>query len=88
MVLLPGLEGSEQAYAAAAKILAVCDAHFDLEGMPARIGLSGGIALFPQHGETFEVLARCADDAMYAAKREGRRQFRLYDPDGAHTLVA
>lgn len=44
-----------------------------LDGVPAvvRPQLSIGIALFPDHAATREALLRCADGAMYAAKREG-----------------
>ena len=87
VVLLPGIDGPERACAVARKILATCEQPFDLDGEPVRIGASGGIALFPQQGDTFEELARCADEAMYEAKRQGRRQFRLWRPDGAHVRV-
>ncbi|WP_298209798.1 diguanylate cyclase [Acidovorax sp.] len=82
VVLLPGLEGAEPACSVARKILASCDAPFELAGQPLRVGLSGGIALFPQHGDTFDALSRHADSAMYAAKRGGRMRFMLYQgPD-------
>ena len=78
VVLLPGLEGAEPARSVARKILASCDAPFELAGEPMRVGLSGGTALFPQHGDTFDALSRHADSAMYAAKRGGRMRFMLY----------
>lgn len=87
VVLLPSIEGAEQAHAVARKILAVCEVPFDLSGQPVRIGVSGGIALFPQYGDNFEALARSADAAMYEAKHHGRGQFRFCGPDGTHTLV-
>ena len=42
-----------------------------MEGQQLDVGISIGIALFPQHGEDAETLMRLADMAMYAAKREG-----------------
>jgi diguanylate cyclase (GGDEF)-like protein/PAS domain S-box-containing protein len=78
VVLLPGLEGPEQAVVVARKVLAVCQAPFDLQGHEVRVGLSAGMALFPQHGNSFEELARHADMAMYAAKRSGRLQVRCF----------
>jgi diguanylate cyclase (GGDEF)-like protein/PAS domain S-box-containing protein len=78
VVLLPGLEAPEAACCVARKILAVCDTPFELAGQRVQVGLSGGIALFPQHGDSFDELSRHADDALYAAKRGGRRRFMLY----------
>ena len=78
VVLLPGLDGPQQSTAVARKVLAVCQAPFDLQGHEVRVGLSAGLALFPQHGSAFEELARHADTAMYAAKRSGRMQVRCY----------
>ena len=78
VVLLPGLEAPEAAFCVARKILAACDTPFELAGQRVQVGLSGGIALFPQHGDSFDELSRHADDALYAAKRGGRRRFMLY----------
>lgn len=89
VVLLPGLEGPQQSAVVARKVLAVCQAPFDLQGREARVGLSAGMALFPQHGSSFEELARHADTAMYAAKRSGRMQVRCYTGAGQEpTLLA
>ncbi|WP_027996167.1 diguanylate cyclase domain-containing protein [Simplicispira psychrophila] len=82
VVLLPGLESVEQACVVARKILAICAQSLQVHECALRIGVSGGIAMFPQHGETFEELARNADEAMYAAKRAGRMQFRLFVGEG------
>ncbi len=84
VVLVPNLEGPEAARNVARKILAACDAPFDLAGTVVSIGLSGGIALHPQHGDTFDALSRHADSAMYAAKREGRMRFMLCGGPGSN----
>ncbi|MDJ0521282.1 MAG: sensor domain-containing diguanylate cyclase [Planctomycetota bacterium] len=43
------------------------------EGLPtARVTVSGGYALFPDHGDQGDVLLRKADDALYQAKDAGR----------------
>lgn len=46
-----------------------------------RATISVGIACYPQHGETFAELTRCADVALYRAKQEGRNRVVLYQPD-------
>jgi diguanylate cyclase (GGDEF)-like protein len=42
--------------------------------------LSIGVALFPQHGTTTAELIRCADLALYRAKRQGRDRVELAEP--------
>lgn len=46
--------------------------------MRISISPSIGISLFPEHATNLELLIRCADMAMYAAKRDGRNNFRIY----------
>lgn len=86
VLLLPGLENAAHIDRLAHKILATCEAPFNLQegcsGKTGRVGVSAGVALFPQHGLSFELLARHADEAMYAAKRAGRGCFYLYQGDG------
>lgn len=82
IVLLPNLEDAQQALVVAGKLQAACTAPFELEGHQRQIHLSGGIALYPQHGQDFEALSRNADAAMYVAKRAGRHQFRVFGDKG------
>ena len=46
-------------------------------GREIRIGGSLGIALYPEHGEAPEALLGRADQAMYAAKADGRNRVRM-----------
>ena len=78
VVMLPSIDTAEQACHVANKIMAACSPAYVINDQVLSVGLSGGIALFPQHGENFDELSRHADAAMYAAKTAGRRQFRLY----------
>jgi diguanylate cyclase (GGDEF)-like protein len=48
-----------------------------LSGVPVRLAASIGIALFPEHGTTIEVLLQHADTAMYQAKGSGS-DYRTY----------
>lgn len=50
------------------------------------LNASIGIALAPQHGKTYEELFHCADQALYAAKHNGRARFCLYDDSMADIL--
>lgn len=40
-----------------------------------------GIAMYPNDGEDFEVLSKCADSAMYRAKAGGRNTYRFFTPE-------
>jgi len=71
IVLLPDVGGAEQAAAIASKIVAAMAVPFSVRGAPAQGSMSLGIALFPRDGDTAEALLRRADEAMYAAKRQG-----------------
>ncbi|MGL6070768.1 diguanylate cyclase domain-containing protein, partial [Craterilacuibacter sp.] len=47
-----------------------------VEGHDISVTSSIGIALYPQDGSDFDTLLRCADMAMYHAKRDGRNTWR------------
>jgi diguanylate cyclase (GGDEF)-like protein/PAS domain S-box-containing protein len=53
---------------------------FDIEGIKVEIEASLGIAIAPDHGVTPSSLLRCADVAMYRAKKEMKR-YCLYDTE-------
>ena len=46
-----------------------------------QIGVSIGISLFPQHGDTPEILMNHADTALYKAKDKGRGNFAYFSED-------
>jgi diguanylate cyclase (GGDEF)-like protein/PAS domain S-box-containing protein len=70
-VLLPRILKPEDATAVAEKIRRELRQPFDLDGRPAMVSASIGIALYPDHGDSEDALLKLADDAMYAAKRRG-----------------
>ncbi|GEM03943.1 hypothetical protein HMI01_09310 [Halolactibacillus miurensis] len=43
-----------------------------------KVSASIGISLYPEHGETKEALIRRADQAMYAAKHDGKNHYQVY----------
>jgi diguanylate cyclase (GGDEF)-like protein/PAS domain S-box-containing protein len=55
----------------ATRALAAITAPFDIDGVRLEVGASIGIALHPAHGKSASELMRCADIAMYVAKRKG-----------------
>ncbi len=51
---------------------------FDLNGRSLHVRLSVGVALFPAHGESPELLLKNAELAMYRAKEGGRNTFAFF----------
>lgn len=78
-VLVPDLKHARAAEKIATAILRrFAQTPFRADGRDIYIGVSIGIALFPNDAEDCEGLLACADDAMYAAKAAGRGAFRFY----------
>jgi diguanylate cyclase (GGDEF)-like protein len=50
----------------------------EIEGNHVFLGVSIGVAYYPDHADNLEQLVRNADKAMFMAKREGRNTFRFY----------
>jgi cyclic di-GMP phosphodiesterase Gmr len=63
---------------AAEKIIERMKAPFTLNCAEVYSSCSIGIALYPEHGKTVEELIRSADTAMYAAKSDGKRTYRIF----------
>ena len=78
VILLPDLPNESQAIATAEKVISALTNPFDLAGHTVKIGVSVGIALYPEHDSNEKNLIIMADNAMYAAKRQGRNCFALY----------
>ena len=47
------------------------------DGQKQKLGVSGGIAIYPRHGRTASGLLRAADEALYRAKKYSRGSFVL-----------
>ena len=63
----------------AASILDKLSEPFILEGEIAYVSASMGITLFPDDAADSETLLRNADQAMYAAKQQGKNRYSFYD---------
>jgi diguanylate cyclase (GGDEF)-like protein/PAS domain S-box-containing protein len=90
-VLVRGLgESAGEAREAATRVLAALERRFEVDHYRLEIGASVGIAMAPRDAKTADGLLRCADVAMYSAKR-GRSGYAVYsqaqDPYTAERLT-
>lgn len=78
-VLLEDLSQIQDAAMVAADIIeALSDPWRLSNGAEVRIGVSIGISLYPDHGQSSEELLQHADAALYRAKDEGRGNFKFF----------
>jgi len=80
-VLIPGLMEEASAARVASRIISAFADPFEIAGQTIQLGVSIGVALFPQHGTDFDSLLLSADTAMYHAKEQGRNNFQFYSAD-------
>ena len=71
VVLLNNITLPEHGAVGPEKIRAVLDRPFELAGQRLHISSSIGVAAYPEHGDDNKQLIRHADEAMYAAKKNG-----------------
>lgn len=50
---------------------------YDIDGHIASITTSAGVAIYPVDGEDADTLMKCADMALYEAKRAGKNAYRI-----------
>ncbi|WP_296250741.1 putative bifunctional diguanylate cyclase/phosphodiesterase [Pseudomonas sp. UBA4194] len=79
--LLDNLDYPEQAAKVAEKLMERIAMSLKIDGLDISLGVSIGIATYPDCGGNLDSLLRAADIAMYAAKQAGRQQYRYYDQD-------
>ncbi|APO71529.1 GGDEF/EAL domain-containing protein (plasmid) [Rhizobium gallicum] len=59
---------------------------FTVDGITVFVGASIGVAIAPRDGNESEQLMKAADVALYAAKKDGRRRARTFNPSMLQVL--
>ena len=75
------LDFPEQAAKISEKLIERVSVCQQVDGLDVMLGVSIGIATFPDCGSDLNGLLRAADIAMYEAKRAGRQQYRYFDQE-------
>jgi diguanylate cyclase (GGDEF)-like protein len=91
-ILLPGLSDQLAIDQLAQRSLEAMSAPFLVFGQEVETSASIGIAMAPDHGDTYDELLSRADEAMYRAKARGRNAFQMYsgsmvDPDQGRLVI-
>ncbi|MFC1747745.1 diguanylate cyclase domain-containing protein [Pseudomonadota bacterium] len=80
-VILTALDSIESASVLAERTVKTLQISVEGTNPPLLVSCSVGVSVFPYHGDSCETLLRCADEAMYAAKQQGKNIYKLYNPE-------
>jgi len=80
-VILEGLDDPHDIAEVARKIISVLEQPFAVADAEVFVGVSIGVSLYPNDGETPERLVQCADLAMYRSKELGKNTFSFFTSD-------
>ncbi len=81
VVILVSVKGQDNFTTAAQRMLNVFSQPFEIDGQLIYSSISIGIAIFPDDGHDSDMLLKCADTAMYQAKKEGKSDFRFFSAE-------
>jgi diguanylate cyclase (GGDEF)-like protein len=86
-ILLPGLSDQLSIDQLAQRSLEAMSMPFDVLGEEVETSASIGIAMAPDHGDSYDELLSRADEAMYRAKARGRNAFQMFSGSTSGTMV-
>jgi diguanylate cyclase (GGDEF)-like protein len=78
VVVLPHIRDESVARAKAERLLERLSEAFSIDDIDHYVSASIGIVIFPEDGESVEILLKNADAAMYRAKDAGRSRFEFF----------
>ncbi|WP_170162296.1 EAL domain-containing protein [Caldimonas tepidiphila] len=88
VLLLGGFRSDSDHEPLLRRIIAAVASPITIEGRPVRVSASIGFTLFPGDPAEADQLLRHADQAMYAAKAQGKNRFHRFDPAAESRLHA
>jgi hemerythrin-like metal-binding protein len=88
-LLLPDVGSDGLAQQLAERLIREVSAPIPLGDFTVKVGISIGIALYPEHGRDIDTLLNLADRAMYASKEAGRNRYTVAEKltDAAPLIV-
>jgi two-component system cell cycle response regulator len=82
VIMLWHLSSRDYAATVASKVIEAVTQPYVLEGQTVRVTTSAGVSIYPIHGEDADTLMKCADMALYEAKRAGKNDYRIAERAG------
>lgn len=79
LLLVDPLEEPEQLPLLMDRVVSSMKEPFFIEGHEVLTSATMGVSIFPLHGQTYDTLRRCADNAMYRAKSDRKGSARCFD---------
>lgn len=77
-ILLSEVSSTADVEKVAQKIIATMQTPHQIEDNELVVTFSVGISIFPDNAKDSESLTKCADDAMYQAKKAGRNNYKFF----------
>lgn len=79
VAVIPDVDGNGQVATVSSKIQSAMSQPFEFDGTAVQLGVSIGVAVYPDHGEDAKTVLVRADAAMYQGKGDKNRLFVLYE---------
>ena len=79
-IVQPLAGGADAPALLAERLLHLIKQPYDIDGVQCAVGVSIGIALYPDHASSTEELLRNADTSLYRAKNNGRGLYCVFEP--------
>lgn len=87
LIMIPDITGKDELGKIAEQIMQVFHQPVMVNEQEFFITASGGVAVFPEDGETVKALIKNADLAMYAAKNNGKGQYAFCSSEMKETMI-
>ena len=86
-IIQPRIEAPNDASVLAERLIGALAEPFEIDGHQIQVGMTVGIAVYPQDGSNGETLLRTADVALRRGKKEARGTHQFYTPRMDSELV-
>lgn len=87
LIILPNIKDRFETIYTANKIINTLNKSFVINNHTLSTTASIGIALYPEHSESYGRLLQCADAAMYKAKDNGKNNYCIFNQEMQHNLI-